>query len=76
MKINIKKNVLFFSILLFIIFYLVVVISKPSILFLPNGDVRSFGIGFQNKTVLPIWLLTIILAIISYMAILFINNNR
>ena len=40
-------------------------------LFLPNGEIRSFGLGFQNKTIIPIWLFTIILAIISYMIILF-----
>lgn len=72
MKVNIQKNKLFFSILFFIIFYVVIIVIKPSILFLPNGEIRSFGLGFQNKTIIPIWLFTIILAIISYMIILFI----
>ena len=36
-----------------------------------NGSIKDFGLGYKNKTVLPIWLITIILAIISYFLVLY-----
>ena len=32
-------------------------------------QLREFGIGYKNKTVVPIWLATIILAFMSYFAV-------
>jgi hypothetical protein len=44
---------------------------KPYIMYKKNGSLRMFGIGYKNKTILPCWLLTIILAIMSYFSILY-----
>jgi hypothetical protein len=44
---------------------------KPAFLYNKDGSVREFGIGYRNKTILPIWLLSLILGIISYLIVMF-----
>ena len=39
-----------------------------------NGAIREFGIGYREKTILPIWLFSIIMGIFSYMLTLYIIN--
>jgi hypothetical protein len=45
---------------------------KPDISYLPNGSYRPFGVGYRHKTILPVWLVAIALAIISYLFTLFL----
>jgi len=68
----IKKYQTLMSILLFLIVYYIIQYDKP--LFIYNVDVtlRQFGVGYKKKTILPIWLLAILLAIISYMIVKYI----
>jgi hypothetical protein len=40
---------------------------KPSFLYNTDGSLRQFGVGYRNKTILPVWLLAIILGIVSYL---------
>ena len=42
---------------------------SPSFIYKKNGEIRQFGIGYKNKTILPIWLIAIILAILMYVAV-------
>lgn len=58
-----------FSILLFIILFAGIHLLKPSLFYLPNGSYRQFGVGYRNKTILPIWICAILLAIFCYMTI-------
>ena len=67
----IKSNIVLSSILIFMFLFMIVIILKPSIIFNNDGTFRNFGIGYSKKTVTPIWLITIILAILSYFAIMF-----
>ena len=67
----IKSNIVLSSIVIFMFLFMIVSISKPSIIFNNDGTFRNFGIGYSKKTVTPIWLITIILAILSYFAIMF-----
>ena len=39
-----------------------------------NGKPREFGIGYKNKTVIPIWLIVIIMAYMSYLFLLYLNT--
>jgi hypothetical protein len=39
-----------------------------------DGSLRQFGIGFQRKTVVPAWLVAIILAILSYLFVLYAST--
>jgi hypothetical protein len=67
----IKSNISYVSILLFVLSYLIINYIKPHILYKKTGVLREFGIGYKNKTILPCWLLTILLAILSYFSILY-----
>lgn len=71
----IRSNIVLSSIVIFMFLFMIIIITKPSIIFNNDGTFRNFGIGYSKKTVTPIWLVTIILAIISYFAILFLLNR-
>jgi hypothetical protein len=44
---------------------------KPAFLYNQDGSIREFGVGYKNKTILPIWLLSLILGILSYLAVMY-----
>ena len=67
----IRRNITSVSIVIFIILYTLVLSFKPAFIFKKDGNLRNFGIGFRDKTVIPSWLLAIILAIISYLLVLY-----
>lgn len=72
-----NKNITLVSIIFFILMFILLIIVKPEIIFTKNGKPRDFGLGYKNKTILPIWLIVIILSIFSYLAVLFyIQFNR
>ena len=71
------SNINLISIIVFLFFFLITIYIKPSLIFDKNGNPREFGIGYKNKTVVPIWLVVIILAIFSYLSVLYyINFNK
>ena len=59
------------AILLFITIFGIIQFMKPSFLYNKDGSIREFGIGYKNKTILPIWLLSIILGILCYVIVLY-----
>jgi hypothetical protein len=65
----IKKYQTLMSILLFVIIYFIIQYDKPLFIYNSNGTLRQFGVGYKKKTILPIWLLSILLAIVCYMVI-------
>jgi hypothetical protein len=60
-----------YAIALFLILFTSFHACKPSFAYGKDGEFRQFGVGFQNKTVVPIWAVAISLAIFSYLAVLF-----
>ena len=67
----IRKNVPMVSIILFIMIFGFIQMMKPSFLYNSDGSLREFGVGYKNKTILPVWLLSIVLGILCYLAVLF-----
>lgn len=43
---------------------------KPSLMYNADGGFRPFGVGYSHKTVIPIWIVAIVLAILSYFTVL------
>jgi hypothetical protein len=70
----INRNPTMFALILYCLAFIVVILNKPQFLFKNNGSTRLFGIGYRNKTILPLWLFSIILGIFSYMVTLYIIN--
>lgn len=59
------------SIVLFLLFFIMIVTLKPRFLYNVDGSIRQFGIGYKNKTIFPIWLLSIILGILCYSFVMY-----
>ena len=66
-----QTNVVAVAIILFLIFYGVVQYMKPGFLYNTDGSLRVFGVGYRNKTILPMWLFSLVLAILCYLAVLY-----
>ena len=67
----IRENITFVSILLFLIIFGIIQMIKPKFLYNLDGSIREFGIGYKNKTIMPIWLLSIVLGILCYLIVLY-----
>lgn len=71
-----KENKPLAAIILFVSIYLFIYVYKPKFLFQePNNKIRDFGVGYKNKTILPLWLFSILLGIICYFIIVFYTNQ-
>ena len=67
------NNTIKYSIILYIFLLLIILIIKPRFIFNKDGEVKHFGTDYnENTTILPLWLLCILLAIFSYYIILFL----
>ena len=70
-------NRLTIVIFLFIILYSIIVFLKPEMIFNNKSDcLRQFGVGYKNTTIVPLWLVSILFAIISYFLVLYILHIR
>ena len=69
-----NKNLSLVSIIIFLILFTLVVIFKPKVMFDKNNIPKIFGLGYKNKTIIPIWLFIIIIAILSYLLVLYLAN--
>jgi hypothetical protein len=62
------------AIVLFLVLFSLFHYFKPGFAYGPDGEFRPFGIGYRNKTVLPIWTMAITLAILSYLFVMYISR--
>jgi len=67
----IRENITLFAIVIFIIIFGSIQLTKPACFYNRYGSIREFGIGYKNKTILPIWLLSIVLGIFCYLAVMY-----
>lgn len=66
-----RNNITLVSIIIFVIIFTIVQMLKPPFLYNKDGSLREFGVGYKNKTILPVWLFSIILGILSYVVVLY-----
>lgn len=67
----IRKHIISFAIIIFISIYFVIHQLKPAFIYNKDGTLRQFGMGYRHKTILPMWLIVIILSILSYLLVLY-----
>ena len=70
-RLFIRQNITSVSIVLFVILFGIIQVTKPAIIYNKDGSLRQFVLASRKKTVLPIWLITIFLAILCYLFILY-----
>jgi hypothetical protein len=66
-----RNNTTLASIILFLMIFGLMYVLQPAFLFNKDGSVREFGVGYKNKTILPLWLFSIVLGILSYVLVLY-----
>ena len=70
----IRENTTLVAVILFVIIFGIIQMIKPACFYNKNGSIREFGIGYRNKTILPIWLFSLLLGIVCYLAVLYCVN--
>jgi hypothetical protein len=65
------SNKLNIAIFIFILLFSLIHVAKPGLLYNKDGSFRQFGVGYRNKTVIPIWIIAIVLAIVSYLYVIY-----
>ena len=70
----IRKHTTLVSIVLFLILFGTIQITRPACFYNRDGSIREFGIGYKNKTIFPVWLFSLVLGILSYLAVLYYAN--
>lgn len=54
-----------YSLMFFLLLMVLIVVSKPSMIFNREGSLKQFGIG-EEKTMFSLGVLTVVLAILSF----------
>ena len=66
-----RNNTTLVSVVIFLVIFGIVQMIKPSFLYNNDGSLREFGVGYKNKTILPLWLFSIVLGILTYVSVLY-----
>jgi hypothetical protein len=69
MKTFVRKHKLALAISIFLVVFSAIHYIKPAALYNQDGGFRPFGLGYKHKTVIPIWLIAILVAIFSYLGV-------
>ena len=67
----VRRNLTTTAIIIFVVLFCLIQAFKPAFMFNEDGTFKTFGLGCKQKTVIPIWLITFILAILSYLLVLY-----
>lgn len=70
---NVDK--LYLSVFLFVSLYSIINIIQPNFIYNnQQNTLRPFGVGYKNTTILSLWLVSILLAILSYFVVIYYFN--
>lgn len=65
----------FLAVMVFIVLYATVITIQPSFIYNhTQGSLRPFGIGYKNTTIMSLWFVSILLAILSYFLVVYVYN--
>ena len=62
------------AIVLFIVLFILIHLMKPVLLYNEDGSLRPFGIGYRKRTVVPLWLVVILLSILTFSVSLYVTQ--
>jgi hypothetical protein len=69
-----RNNTTLVAIIMFLFVFITVHMLQPSFLYNRDGTLRTFGVGYRNKTILPLWLFSVILGILCYLSVLYFRK--
>lgn len=70
-----RVDKLYLSIFLFVSLYSIINIIQPNAIYNhQQKSLRPFGVGYKNTTILSLWLVSILLAILSYFIVIYYFN--
>jgi hypothetical protein len=72
----VKNNIPLVSIILLSAIFMLIILTKPELMFDKHGKPREFGIGYKQKTICPIWLAVIVAGIACYLAVMYFANYK
>lgn len=64
----VRKHLVAIAIAIFLAVFSIVNYLQPGLLYNQDGSIRQFGVGRRLSTVVPVWLVAMLLGIFSYMA--------
>jgi hypothetical protein len=67
----VRRHITTVSIVVFRALFVLLQATKPSFLYDSDGAIREFGLGYSKSTVLPMWAITIVLAIAAYFVVMY-----
>ena len=70
-----RNNKISVSIVIYIILFFIINRLKPAFMYNPDGSLKYFGIGYRKKTIIPVWLISIFIAIISYFSVVYYTSR-
>ena len=62
----IKENSVVVSIIMFVVIFGFIQKMKPACFYNMDGSIREFGVGYKNKTIFPVWLMSIFLGLMPW----------
>ena len=71
MKGFVRYHKLSIAIIIFLILFSIIHMTKPTMLYNDDGSFRQFGVGYRHKTVIPIWSVSMVIAIFSYLFVMY-----
>jgi hypothetical protein len=69
----VRHNKALVAIVFYIMLFGLVNTLKPAFIYNPDGSLKEFGVGFRRKSIIPVWLVSIFLAIIAYFSVVYIS---
>jgi quinol-cytochrome oxidoreductase complex cytochrome b subunit len=70
----VRKHKVIVAVFIFLLLFSAFHYFKPSFAYNEEGGFRPFGVGYKHKTVVPIWVVAIVLAIFSYLLVLSLSR--
>jgi len=70
----IRHNKVSVAILLYVVLFTIVNIVQPAFMYNPDGSLKDFGVGYRSKTIIPVWLISVFLAIIAYFSVMYYTS--
>ena len=70
----IRKHKVVIAVFIFLVLFYAFHFLKPSFAYNEDGGFRPFGVGYKHKTVIPIWIVAIVLAIFSYLFVVSLSR--